>query len=59
MLVLGVFIGSMLWWSLLSGGASFFQKKIDAQGLTWINKISGVIITGFGVVALLGFLTAT
>ena len=58
MLVLGVFIGSMLWWSLLSGGASFFQKKINAQGLAWINKISGIIITGFGVVAILGLLIA-
>jgi len=59
MLVLGVFIGSMLWWTLLSGGASFFQKKINAQGLLWINKISGVIITSFGVVALLGLFLAT
>lgn len=54
MLVLGVFIGSMLWWILLSSGASFFQKKINADGMAWINKISGLIITGFGVVALLG-----
>ena len=52
MLVLGVFTGSMLWWGLLSGGASFFQKKINAGGLVWINKISGLIITVFGVVAL-------
>ena len=55
MLVLGVFIGSLLWWTLLSGGASFFQKKVDAQGLAWINKISGGIITGFGLVALFSF----
>ena len=54
MLVLGVFIGSMLWWMLLTGGASFFQKKINAEGLIWINKISGVIITTFGVIALFG-----
>ncbi|MBC8335007.1 MAG: LysE family transporter [Anaerolineales bacterium] len=56
MLVLGVFIGSMLWWTLLSSGASFFQKKINADGMAWINKISGLIITGFGVVALSGIL---
>ena len=52
MLVLGVFTGSMLWWMLLSSGATFFQKKINLQGLVWINKISGGIITGFGVAAL-------
>ena len=56
MLVLGVFIGSMLWWTLLSGGASFFQKKINAEGLAWINKVSGVIITAFGVAALFSLL---
>ena len=53
-LVVGVFSGSALWWFFLSAGASFFQKKIDAQGLVWINRISGVIITVFGVVALAG-----
>ncbi len=58
-LVSGVFIGSMLWWALLSGGASFFQKKINAEGLGWINKISGVIITSFGIVALFSLLWAT
>ncbi len=54
LLVLGVFIGSMLWWTLLSGGANFFEKKINAEGLGWLNKISGIIIAGFGAVALLG-----
>ena len=49
MLVSGVFIGSSLWWMLLSSGASFFQKKVDVQGLAWINKISGAIIVGFGL----------
>lgn len=53
-LVAGVFSGSAAWWFLLSAGASFFQKKIDSQGLAWINRISGGIITIFGFVALAG-----
>ena len=53
-LVAGVFSGSAIWWFFLSAGASFFQKKIDSQGLAWINRISGVIITVFGLVALAG-----
>ncbi len=53
-LVTGVFSGSALWWFLLSAGASFFEKKINDQGLVWINRISGVIITLFGLVALGG-----
>ncbi len=52
MLVLGVFTGSILWWTLLSSGANFFQNKINLQGLAWINKISGLIITSFGITAL-------
>ncbi len=58
-LVLGVFIGSALWWMLLTGGAGFFQKKINVQGLAWINKISGIIIIGFGMMALFGLFLAT
>ncbi len=53
-LVAGVFSGSTAWWFLLSAGASFFQKKIDAQGLAWINRISGSIIVVFGLVAIGG-----
>ncbi len=52
-LVLGVFTGSALWWLLLSGGASLLRGKFDARGLEWVNRISGVVITGFGVAALL------
>ena len=52
-LVLGVFTGSALWWLMLSGGVSLLRSKFDARRLEWVNRISGVIITGFGVVALL------
>jgi threonine/homoserine/homoserine lactone efflux protein len=53
MLVLGVFIGSALWWLFLSGGAGLFRNKLGTGGLRWINRLSGAIITGFGVLALL------
>lgn len=52
-LVLGVFIGSMLWWLLLSGGVGIFREKFTLVGLKWINRMSGVIITGFGIYAFL------
>ena len=55
-LVLGVFAGSALWWLMLSGGVSLLQGKFNARGLEWVNRISGVIITGFGVVALLSLM---
>jgi len=52
-LVLGVFTGSALWWLLLSGGVGLFRDRFTARGLRRVNRISGVIITCFGVLALL------
>lgn len=52
-LVLGVFIGSALWWLILSGGVGLFRTMFSPHGLRWVNRVSGVIITGFGLVALL------
>ncbi len=51
---LGVFLGSALWWFILSGGVSIFRTKFTTRGLRWVNRISGIIIMGFGVIALLG-----
>jgi threonine/homoserine/homoserine lactone efflux protein len=50
--VLGVFIGSSLWWLILSGSVGLFRERIDSQGLQWVNRISGAVITGFGLLAL-------
>jgi threonine/homoserine/homoserine lactone efflux protein len=55
-LVLGVFIGSALWWLILSGGVGFFRAKVNPRGLHWINSISGAVITGFGLMAILSVL---
>lgn len=52
MLVAGVFTGSALWWLLLSGGVSLFRAKFDARNLLWVNRISGAVIMGFGLVSL-------
>ena len=55
--VLGVFSGSTLWWFILTSGISLLRKKMNAQWLLWINRISGAIITLFGLVALLSLLS--
>ena len=54
MLVSGVFMVSALWWLILSGGASLFRGRLKPMDLRWLNRVSGVIITGFGLYALLG-----
>jgi threonine/homoserine/homoserine lactone efflux protein len=50
--VAGVFIGSALWWFMLCGIAGILHGKIGYDKLTKLNKISGIIITVFGVVIL-------
>ena len=55
-LIAGVFLGSSLWFFLLSYGVTLFREKINATGLGLINKISGGLIFIFGVVAILSFL---
>jgi len=51
-LVLGVFLGSALWWLILIGGVGVFREKFSRNGLRWVNKVSGAIITVFGLLAL-------
>jgi threonine/homoserine/homoserine lactone efflux protein len=52
LLVIGVFVGSAAWWLLLSGGVSLLRARFSMRGLAWVNRISGILIAGFGVVAL-------
>lgn len=53
LLIIGVFFGSSLWWLTLSYIVSILRNKITMDRLFWINRLSGVIIFLFGVVALL------
>ena len=55
-LVLGVFLGSALWWFILSSGVGLFRKRFDLQGLRWVNRASGIIILGFGLISLIGLM---
>ena len=52
LLVLGVLLGSALWWCLLSGGVGLFRGRVTPRGLRWVNRGSGAIILGFGLLAL-------
>lgn len=57
MMVLGVVLGSAVWWAILSGGVAFFlHKRINTFSLKMINKVSGLIIVLFGIFALTIFL---
>jgi threonine/homoserine/homoserine lactone efflux protein len=51
-LVLGVLSGSALWWLLLSGGVGLFRSRFTPAVMVWVNRVSGLIVAGFGVVTL-------
>jgi threonine/homoserine/homoserine lactone efflux protein len=55
-LVIGVFLGSGLWWLFLVGIFSLFKKRFAHHELQWINRIAGIIIAGSGVVVLASLL---
>jgi threonine/homoserine/homoserine lactone efflux protein len=55
-MVLGVFLGSAVWWLILSGITSLMRSRLGINGLTWVNRISGTILLGFGMAALVGML---
>jgi threonine/homoserine/homoserine lactone efflux protein len=55
-LIFGVFVGSAIWWLILSLGVGIFREKFSVRGFKWVNGISGAVITGFGLFTLLSTL---
>jgi len=51
-MVLGVFLGSALWWLILSVGVGLFRSSLTPHRLRWVNRGSGAIIVAFGIAAL-------
>src|ERR1700682_3203195 len=43
-LVLGVWLGSLLWWAGLAGAAAMVRLSFDRDHLVWINRGSGGIL---------------
>ena len=56
LLVFAVFMGSALWWLILSGIVSLLRNRVTPLVLRWINRVSGAIIMGFGVLILISLL---
>ncbi len=55
-LSIGIFAGSFLWFLTLSYFVRLFRKKLNEEGLWWVNKISGVLIIICGVLVFLSVL---
>ena len=56
LLTLGVFLGSSLWWVVLTAVVGRVRGRITARGLLWINRVSGSVLFVFGAVAILAAL---
>ena len=52
LLVIGVGIGSTLWWLMLAHITARLGRDISPNSMRWINRISGVLIGAFGVAAI-------
>lgn len=52
MLVAGVFAGSALWAPILVAAVATFSPQLTLAELRLANRISGVVLLGFGVVAM-------
>ena len=53
MLVIGVFVGSALWAPIFVAGTNLFSPHLTLSQLRLANRIAGVILCGFGIVACL------
>ena len=55
-MVLGVFLGSAIWWLFLSVSVGFLRSSLTPERLRWINRVSGGVIGVFGIAALVSML---
>ncbi len=51
-LVLGVFMGSILWWLALSSLIGRVRQHLGVHSLTLINRVCGTVLTAFGLYAI-------
>lgn len=47
--VIGVTLGSLLWWVALSGGVALARHKLPDGFVRWVSRLSGMILIGFGI----------
>jgi len=52
-LITGVFLGSAAWWLTLSTMVGLFRNRFTPVWMVWVNRIAGVVISAFGIAALM------
>lgn len=49
---IGIFMGSVMWWLILSSSASMLGKKVNFKSPHLLNQISGMALIAFGFLAI-------
>jgi threonine/homoserine/homoserine lactone efflux protein len=55
-MVLGVFLGSALWWLILTGGIALARRRLTTRLLRSINTLAGLALLVLGLLALASLL---
>lgn len=55
-MVVGVFLGSAVWWLGLAAATALLSSHMGHRQRVWVQRLSGIVILGFGVFALLSVL---
>lgn len=48
---LGVALGSLAWWTALVTTVALMRHAVSDRAVTWVNRASGVLVAGFGLLA--------
>lgn len=49
LMVVGVFLGSAIWWLMLSAGVALLSKQVGTGLLGFINRVGGLLLLGFAL----------
>jgi threonine/homoserine/homoserine lactone efflux protein len=52
-LTVGVFLGSSLWWVVLTTVVGRLRSRVTPAALAWVNRLSGIVLLVFGLLAIL------
>ena len=51
-MVAGVFVGSALWWLLLSSAVALFRSRVTSDWMRAVNRLAGGVMIAFGLYSL-------
>jgi threonine/homoserine/homoserine lactone efflux protein len=49
--VAAIFVGSALWQTFVSASAALVRARLTPSAVRWINRVSGMLLIGFGLLA--------